>query len=69
MNVTYFNQNFGLKFNASQEYYEWLRSILRIKKIVGKNFVRFGRPYDGGYIMVDNFNASGGGYCILFRHK
>ena len=49
------------KVNVMPEYYERLRSALKIKKIVGKNFVRFGRPHDGGYIMVDNFNTSGEG--------
>ena len=49
------------KLNVSQAYYERLRSALKIKKLVGKNFVRFGRPHDGGYIMVDNFNTSGEG--------
>ena len=48
------------KINATPGYYELLRDRLKIKKIVGKNFVRLGRAYDGGYVMVDNFNTSSG---------
>lgn len=62
MNITAFNPNHGAsKINVTASYYEHLRSLLTIKKIVGKNFVRVGRHHDGGYIMVDNFNTSGGG--------
>ena len=50
----------GEIINFLPEYYDKLRKRLKIKKIVGKNFVRLGRPFDGGYIMADNFNASGG---------
>ena len=57
----YFNENINLEL----EYYEALRERLKIKKIIGKNFIRLGRSYDGGYIMVNNFNASGGG-CIAY---
>ncbi|MBQ6297375.1 MAG: FkbM family methyltransferase [Selenomonadaceae bacterium] len=48
------------KINVNLEYYEALRERLKIKKIVDKNFVRLGKPNDGGYIMVDNFNVSEG---------
>lgn len=64
MNVTYFNFNYGLKLNVAQEYYTWIRSLLKIKKVVGKNFVRFGKHNDGGYIMVDNFANSGVAYSF-----
>ena len=57
----------AVKINATKEYYELLRSRLKIKKIVGKNFVRIGKHNDGGYIMVDNFNISHGGGCLFFR--
>ena len=58
------------QINTNVEYYERLRSALKIKKIIGKNFIRFGRANDGGYIMVNNFNSSeGGGYCLLVRNK
>lgn len=70
MNVTYFDFRVPIKFNATLEYYEMLRSMLKIKRIVGKNFVRLGKANDGGYIMIDNFNISrGGGGCLFFRHK
>lgn len=60
MNVTYFDFNALTKINATPEYYERLRWSLKIKKIVGKNFVRLGKENDGGYIMVDNFQSNGG---------
>ena len=57
----YFNE----KINLITEYYEALRERLKIKKIVGKNFIRLGRPFrDGGYIMVDDFNAAGVAYSF-----
>ncbi|MBR3497488.1 MAG: FkbM family methyltransferase [Selenomonadaceae bacterium] len=46
------------------EYYEALREQLKVKKIVGKRFVRLGRNFDGGYIMVNNFNAAGVAYSF-----
>ena len=67
MNVTYFDFNSLVKINTTLEYYNWLRSELKIKKVVGKNFVRVGRANDGGYIMVDNFKRSGGGCSIFLR--
>lgn len=70
MNIMFFDFQSSYKINATIEYYERLRYALRIKKLVDKNFVRLGRPYDGGYIMVDNFNISrGGGGCLFVRHK
>ena len=51
---------FQEKVNINPEYYALLRDRLKIKKIIGKNFVRFGKANDGGYIMVDNFHASEG---------
>ncbi|MBE8951134.1 MAG: FkbM family methyltransferase [Quinella sp. 3Q1] len=53
---------FQEKINVIPEYYELLRERLKVKKIIGKNFVRVGRASDGGYVMVDNFNVSGGGH-------
>ncbi len=78
MNVTFLKTFFinnrpvslAEQFNVMPEYYERLRSLLKIKRIVGKNFIRFGRANDGGYIMVDNFSISGGGEdCVFFRNK
>ena len=51
---------FQEKINIIPEYYELLRERLKVKKVIGKNFVRVGRPNDGGYILVDNFNVSSG---------
>lgn len=56
MNFTFFDFRAPIKVNTTLEYYELLRSILKIKRVTGKNFVRIGRPHDGGYIMVDNFS-------------
>ena len=57
----YFNEN----INLIPEYYEALRERLKIKKIIGKNFIRLGRPFrDGGYVMVDSFNAAGVAYSF-----
>lgn len=55
MNITYFDFNSLIKVNAMPEYYDILRSILKIKRVIGKNFVRIGKANDGGYIAVDNF--------------
>ena len=73
MNVTFFDFNSLTKVNVTLEYYEYLRSQLKIKKLLGKNFIRLGKSNDGGYIMVDSFkngSVGGGGniYCLLFRN-
>ena len=72
MNVKMFKNYFingefvpvGEQLNANQKYYELLRERLKIKKVVGKNFVRLGKPNDGGYIMVDNFRPAGVAYSF-----
>lgn len=64
MNVIYFDFRQLLKLNTTQEFYERLRTLLKIKKIIGKNFVRLGKHNDGGYIMVDNFTAGGVAYSF-----
>ena len=69
MNITYFDFNSLVKVNTTLEYYERLRSRLKIKKVVGKNFVRIGKANDGGYVMVDNFRDNDvGGRRIFFRN-
>lgn len=62
--LTYLNANLMLKLNATQEYYERLRSSLKIKKIIGKNFVRVGKKNDGGYTLIDNFKSGGIAYSF-----
>ncbi|MBR6889005.1 MAG: FkbM family methyltransferase [Selenomonadaceae bacterium] len=57
---------FQEKINVIPEYYELLRERLKIKRVLGKNFVRVGRPSDGGYVMVDNFDTSGSGIAYSF---
>lgn len=57
MNITYFDKGCLGKINVDIEFYERLRSLLKIKRVVGKNFVRVGKHNDGGYIMVDNFQG------------
>lgn len=72
MNVTAFKTEvvngrpvfFKEEINLIPEYYEALRARLKLKKIVGKNFVRLGRNFDGGYIMVDDFHAAGVAYSF-----
>lgn len=66
MNITYFDFRLPIKINATPEYYELVRTMLKIKRIVGKNFVRLGKANDGGYTMVDNFNISRGGVAYSF---
>ena len=56
---------FEENINFNPEYYELLRERLKIKRVVGENFIRLGKANDGGYIMVDNFNVSGGVFLIL----
>ena len=70
MNVTYFNfKEAPLKLNATQEFYERLRALLTIKKVIGKNFVRLGKHNDGGYIMVDNFSAGDVTYSLPNKRR
>ena len=73
MNITAFRTLFAAngqpiffceQINLLPEYYQALRERLKVKKLIGKNFVRFGRNFDGGYIMVDNFNARGIAYSF-----
>ncbi|MBQ6132277.1 MAG: FkbM family methyltransferase [Selenomonadaceae bacterium] len=54
------------EFNVNMEYYELLRERLKVKRVLGKNFVHVGKKYDGGYIMVNNFNTSDGGIAYSF---
>ena len=58
MNIKYFDFNQLVKLNVMVEYYESLRARLHMHKIVDKNFVRVGKPNDGGYIMVDDFKGN-----------
>ena len=58
--------SFQEEINVNPEYYKELRRRLKVKKIIGKNFIRLGRHHDGGYIMVDNFNVSGRGISYSF---
>lgn len=67
MNLTFFDFKAPIKINTTLEYYELLRSMLKIKRVAGKNFIRIGRPHDGGYIMVDNFNMPWGGGVLPTR--
>ena len=63
MNVTFFNPKSNLnKVNVTQEYYERLRSRLKIKRAVGKKFVRLGRPHDGGYVRYQQRRFVGFGH-------
>lgn len=70
MNIALFNPRRSLlnKINTTTEYYELLRSLLTIKKVVGKNFVRLGRHNDGGYVMVDDFQKSNVAYSFGIGH-
>ena len=38
------------------DYYKELKELLRIKRAVGYELVRVGRPNDGGYAMLDDFS-------------
>ena len=58
MNIAYYRDGALTEVNANLEYYERLRALLKIKRVVGKNFVRVGKHNDGGYLMVDNFAGS-----------
>ena len=70
---TVFVNNTSIKFqeqiNVVPEYYGLLRERLKVKRVLGKNFVRVGRKSDGGYVMVDNFNTSGGLHCVFFWNQ
>lgn len=66
MNITYYDFNSLTKINTTPEYYNRLRSRLKIKKVVGKNFVRLGKANDGGYIMLDNFQNNSEGIAYSF---
>ncbi|MBQ9487920.1 MAG: hypothetical protein IJU91_09015, partial [Selenomonadaceae bacterium] len=45
-----------LNFNSDKNYYAKLKSVLKIKRAKNLPFVRVGRIFDGGYIMVDEFS-------------
>lgn len=54
--------------NANEKYYYELKNLLKIKRLKKSFFTRIGRAYDGGYIMIDDFQKStGGGTLILLE--
>ena len=55
-----------LSFNADENYYRKLKSVLTIKRAKDLPFARIGKIGDGGYIMVDNFSQKGGGSNIAY---
>lgn len=63
MNIKYFIADRLTTLNLDAEFYDNFRSLLKIKRVVGKNFIRVGRHHDGGYVMVDNF-AGGAAYSF-----
>ena len=44
-----------ININVSKDYYKQLKKALYIEKPKDFNFVRVGNPYDGGYVMLDDF--------------
>lgn len=63
MNIQIVDGTTLTEVNVNLEYYERLRALLKVKRVVGKNFVRVGRHHDGDYLMVDNF-AGGVAYSF-----
>ena len=54
-----------LRFSAgSREYYHELHSLLHVSKLKDYELVRIGNVYDGGYIMVDDFQTGGIAYSF-----
>ena len=51
-------------FKASPQYYSELQDLLHIGRVEGFGFVRSGRDYDGGYIMLDDFHAGNIAYSF-----
>ena len=44
-----------LNYMIETEYVKQVHSRLPIMDVVGYDYVRVGRDYDGGYVMVDDF--------------
>lgn len=51
-------------FNVSADYYNELQGLLRISKPEEFELVRVGNPYDGGYIMLNDFLAGSIAYSF-----
>ena len=47
-------------FNANENYYRELKNLIKIRRVNKHSFIRIGKPNDGGYIMLDNFQKGGG---------
>lgn len=52
MNIQILDGTTLTEVNATVEFYERLRALLKIKRVFGKNFVRVGRHHDGGYDLI-----------------
>ncbi len=50
--------------NVTEEYYQELRRVLRISRVIDGEFVRLGNDNDGGYIMLDHFYENGIAYSF-----
>ncbi|MBR0168786.1 MAG: FkbM family methyltransferase [Synergistaceae bacterium] len=49
---------------TSENYYRELHSLLKIDSAEGFDLIRIGRDYDGGYIMLDDFEPGGIAYSF-----
>ncbi len=47
----------AFEFITTPEYYSELQDLLHIAKVEGFGLARIGRKHDGGYILLDDFNA------------
>ena len=55
-----------LSFNADENFYRKLKSVLTIKRAKDLPFVRVGKVGDGGYIMIDKFITGGQAIAYSF---
>ena len=56
--------NRDIFFRAPIEYYRELHKLLHISKVDGFDLIRIGRDYDGGYIMLNDFQDGGIAYSF-----
>jgi len=52
------------KYNWDGRRFENLHRLLEVKDVKDTRFVRIGREYDGGYIMLDDFHENTIAYSL-----
>ena len=53
-----------IRDDSKEHYFSEIRKLLRVKQAIGHSFVRLGRSFDGGYVMLDDFQGCEGAISI-----